>query len=113
MLGGMLKGSFRLDFGVLGFWIFFGLRRFSPGWRACALVFIWFALIGLPIAFVCGLFGNGPAFIKVFGHRYAEVPVFWVSVVSGVIFPLEFWMYRVLTRPSIHCLFYESQIPDA
>jgi len=106
ILGELTHGSFHLDFDVLGFWIFFGLRRFSKGWRTCALLFTWPWLIELPIVFVCGFFGSGPAFIKIFGWRYEDVPIIWVSVVSVVFFIFELWIYRVLTRPSIRSLFY-------
>ena len=114
-LSELMKGTFRFfDFGILGFWIFFGLRRCSPGWRTCALVFIWLAMIGLAIPFVYGFLGSGPAFIKIFGRRYAHIPVIWVSVVAAVLFPLELWMYRTLTRPNIRILFYaDPQKPAA
>jgi len=114
IIGELTQGSIRLDFDLLGFWIFFGLRRYSQGWRTCALSFIWLQLIALPIVFVYGFFGSGPAFIKIFGVRYADIPIIWVSVVSAVLFLLVLWMYRVLTRPSIRSSFYvESQTPAA
>lgn len=113
ILSELTQGSFHLDFDVLGFGIFFGLRRYSQGWRTCALVFIWLWLIALPIVFVYGLVGHGPAFIKIFDKRYADIPVIWVSIFSALFFALEFWMYRVLTRPDIRCMFYESQTPAA
>jgi len=114
IIGEATKGSLQLDFGVLGIGIFFGLRRFSPGWRRCALVFIWLGMITLAVFFVYGFVGHGPAFIKVFGQRHADIPVIWVSVVAAVFFPLEFWMYRVLTRPKIRILFQvDSPTPAA
>jgi hypothetical protein len=114
VVGNALRGSFYLDFNILGFWIFFGLRRYSVPWRTCALVFIWLVMIGCAAAFVYGFVGDSPAFIKIFGKRYANIPVIWVSIVSAMFFALEFWMYRVLTRPSIRCMFYEeTQTPAA
>jgi hypothetical protein len=114
ILGELTHGTIRFGFGVLGIWIFFGLRRYSPGWRTCALVFIWLGMIGLAIAFIYGFLGSGPAFITVFGRRYADIPVIWISVGAGLFFPLEFWMYHVLTRPDIRILFYdEPQTPPA
>jgi hypothetical protein len=98
MVCGAMSGSFRFDFNILGFWIYFGLRRFSTGWRTCALVFIWISLIATPIIFVFGLTGG---FIL---WPFVAVAIFW----------LAFWMYRVLTRPGIRSLFYdELQIPAA
>ena len=114
IIGELTRGAFRFDPGILGIWIFFGLRRCSPGWRTCALVFIWLGMIVLAMAFVYGFFGSGSTFIKIFGQHYADIPVIWVSAVAAVFFPLEFWMYRVLTRPHIRILFYdESQTPAA
>jgi hypothetical protein len=114
IIGSAVRGSLDLDFNILGFWIFAGLRRYSPGWRTCALVFIWLVMIVCAATFVYGFFGNGPAFIKIFGKRYADIPFIWVSVTSAVFLAIEFWMYRVLTRPSIRCMFYEeSQTPAA
>ncbi len=113
-LGGLTRGEFIFDFGILGFWVFFGLRRYSPGSRTCALVFVWLASIGLVIAFVYGLLGSGPASIEIFGKRYADIPVIWLSIVSAIFLPLEIWKYRVLTRPNIRSMFYEeSQLPMA
>ena len=114
IVGSAIRGSFYLDFNILGFWIFAGLRRYSLPWRTCALVFIWLTMIGCAIGFIYGFFGHGPAFIKVFGNRYTDIPVIWISIFAVIFFALEFWMYRVLTRPSIRAMFYvESQTPAA
>ena len=108
------KGSVFFDFDVLGLWIFFGLRRFSPGWRTCALFFIWVGLIALPFLFVYGFVGEGPAYLNVFGQRYGDVPMISLSIVAALLFLLELWMYRVLTRPDTRQLFYsEVQSPLA
>ncbi len=58
IIGELTSGSFRFDFGVLGIGIFFGLRRYSAGWRRCALWFIWLGMIGLAVAFVYGFLGG-------------------------------------------------------
>jgi len=114
VLGELTQGSFHLDFDILGFWVFWGLRRYSQGWRTCALVFVGFRLIELPIVFIYGFFGSGPAFIKIFGWHYADIPVIWISIVSAGVFLLELWVYRVLTRPNIRAMFYDkSQLPAA
>jgi hypothetical protein len=90
ILGSAMSGSFHLDFNIVGFWICFGLRRYSSGWRTCALVFIWVLMICMALAFLYGLFGYGQAFIKIFGKRYADIPAFWVSIVSAVFLHLSF-----------------------
>lgn len=86
IIGNAIKGSLHLDFNILGFWIFVGLRRYSPGWRACALIFIWIVMIACAAAFTYGLFGHGPAFIKIFGKRYADIPVIWFSIFAAAFF---------------------------
>jgi len=114
IVGSAIRGSFYLDFNILGFWIFAGLRRYSLGWRTCALFFIWLTMIGCAVGFVYGFFGHGPTYIKIFDMRYADIPAISISIVAAVFFALEFWMYRVLTRPSIRSLFYvESHTPAA
>jgi len=95
----LLSGSLRLQFNVLGFWIYFGLRRYSTGWRTCALVLIWIQLIVLPIMFVFSVSNGGPGLD-------AAADIAW--------FLLGLWLYRVLTRPDIRSLFYDkSQLPAA
>jgi hypothetical protein len=114
MIFRLTRGEIYLDAGILGIWIFAGLRRYSRGWRTCALVVIWIAFIVLPLAIVYALFEGGPAHLEVFGQRVASVSPGWVVVVAALFFPLEIWQYRVLTRPDIYRLFYgDSDIPTA
>ena len=84
------------QFYVLGFGIYFGLRRFSTGWRTCALVLIWIQLIVIPVIFVFGASARVPAF-------YAAGCLAW--------YLLQLWLYRVLTRPDIRNLFYDQPQP--
>jgi len=94
-----MGGLFRIQFNILGFWICLGLRRFSIGWRTCALVLIWLQLIVLPIMFVFSIL-DGRSLLD--------------PVEDMALFLLELWMYRVLTKPSIRNIFYdESPIPAA
>jgi len=96
MVYGAMGGSLRFQFNVFGFWIYFGLRRFSTGWRTCALVLIWVQLIVMPIAIV-------------FSITSGFLPS---AIVDLAIFFLELWMYRVLTRPDNRSLFYdELEVP--
>src|SRR4051812_3852623 len=78
--GSAIRGSFLLDFNILGFWIFTGLRRYSVGWRTCALVSIWLTMIVCAVGFVYGFFGHDPAYINIFGKRYTDIPVIWISI---------------------------------
>ena len=102
----LVSGSVYIDFGFLGIPTYFGLRRLSLGWRTFALVCIWLALIACPIAFVIGIFYSASTSAEVFGIPFAQVAPIWLSVVSVPIFLLEFWQYRVLTRPQIRALFF-------
>jgi hypothetical protein len=92
MVYGAMGGSLRFQFNVFGFWIYSGLRRFSTGWRTCALVLIWVQLIVMPIAIV-------------FSITSGFLPS---AIVDLAIFFLELWMYRVLTRPDNRSLFYDE-----
>jgi len=95
----MLNGSLYFQFNILGFWIYFGLRRYSTGWRTCALVLIWIQLIVLPIMLFFSVSDGG---------------LNLDAVVDIALFLLELWLYRVLTRTNIRYLFYDrSQLPAA
>lgn len=107
MLGSALRGSIHLDLNVLGFWIFLGLRRYSVTAHTGALILIWITMIACAFGFIFGIFGHGTTFITVFGRHYAEVRSFWLSIIAAIYFLFTFWMYRVLTRPSIWCLFHD------
>jgi hypothetical protein len=99
MVYSLLSGSLRFQFNALGFWIYFGLRRFSAGWRTCALVLIWIQLIMLPVMFVFSIASDG---------------VSLDCAADAALFLLGLWLYQVLMRPSIRGLFYDqSQIPAA
>jgi len=106
MIVRLTRGELYLTLGILGVWIFFGLRRFSPGWRICALVFIWFGLILGPLVAIIALLHDGPADLKVFGERVAYVSPIWLAAAAALFFLLALWQYRVLTRPDIHRLFH-------
>jgi hypothetical protein len=108
------RNSFILDFNILGFWICAGLRRYSQGWRTCALVYICLTMIACAFGVLYGFVDHGPVCVKILGKQYKDIPVTWVSIFSAVYFFLTFWTYRVLTRPSIRSMFYgESQTPAA
>ena len=108
------RAEVHFDTGILGIWIFGGLRRYSRGWRTCALVLIWIDLIVSPLLVIYSVFGNQPAYFMIFGLLYASVSAIWVMMVAVGFFSLALWQYRVLTRPDIRRLFYsDSDLPGA
>ncbi|MFX0135815.1 MAG: hypothetical protein ACFFDN_19385, partial [Candidatus Hodarchaeota archaeon] len=86
------KIHIRLNFSVLGIFIGPGLLKHSRGWRICALIFIWIALIGIPIMSVFLLLKALPL-----GFTPFLIPFF--------IFLIALWEYHVLTSPDILKLF--------
>jgi hypothetical protein len=101
----LTQGTIFLNFGVLGLFIGIGLLRFSRGWRTCALVFLWIALIGLPLVALALLCFEGPVDYTLFGQKVGEAPrVVGVTLAAGM-FAIALWQYWVLTRPDIRKLF--------
>jgi hypothetical protein len=94
-----------INFGVLGLFIGPGLLRLSRGWRTCALVFIWIALIGVPIIALLLLATKGPLDFNVFGQTVGHVSKAAGLIVAGVVFVVALWEYRVLTRLDVRRLF--------
>lgn len=101
----LAQGELDFNLGILGIPICFGLRRFSPAWRTCALVFLWVGMLVCPIAFLLGLFGTGSASFNLLGIRVPDIPRFWVSVAAIPAFVVVAWEYSVLTNPRIRNLF--------
>jgi hypothetical protein len=98
-------GGFKIDLNILGVPVCFGLRRFSRGWRTCALVLIWLGLIGYPILFVVGLTASRPIELTIFFVTFHQVGPFWLPVVFILMFLLTIWQYRVLKRRDVLALF--------
>ena len=65
----IMHNHVNINFGVLGIFIGRGLLRLRPGWRTCALVFLWLAMIGVPIATLLMLTRSGPLDFKLFGQK--------------------------------------------
>lgn len=105
---GLTKNHVNLDLNVLGIPMYYGLLRWSSGWRTCALVFCWAGMLLTPVAFLMGLNAEAPAFLKVFGVQVASLPAIWLSALSIAFFLLNLWQYRVLTRPDIRAAFLQS-----
>jgi hypothetical protein len=116
------RGHIHPNFGFLGLWIYTGLRRYSRPWRTCALVFIWmgFILYGFLIAlFLYFMAFNAEQVIQAPPFDFEDIKAsgvefIWPLILFALLFVLQLWQYRVLTRPSIRSLFYgETQTSAA
>jgi hypothetical protein len=105
---GATRGAIHPNFYFLGIWIFSGLRRFSRGWRTCALVFTWLGLIGLTFIIGCVLYDGGAVYFRPSDHKMVSIPLVWSLAITLPFFLLQMWQYRVLTRASVRNLFYQE-----
>lgn len=101
----LTQGNLNLNFGVLGLLVGIGLLRFSRGWRTCALVFLWIALICLPLVALVFLFLAGAVNYTIFWQNMGEGSRWLGVALAAVLFVVVLWQYRVLTRPDIRNLF--------
>ena len=101
----LTHNQLNLNFGVLGIFIGLGLLRFRRGWRTCALVFIWLALIIIPVFGFMVIGGARPIHLKLFGQQMGYASPIFAFFVATVLFALAAWQYRVLTRPDVVQLF--------
>jgi hypothetical protein len=103
-----LFGPFiHVDADVLGIPIFFGLRRYSRGWRICALVMIWVEMLMVPCALLDAVLSGsfGGSFL---GWHFHAFPTLFFVLACLVLFSIALWQYRVLTRSEIRTLFYPA-----
>ena len=105
VLVSFVHGHININFGVLGLLIGPGLLALRRGWRTCALVLLWIAMIGVPVFTVLMLGHSGPLDFKLFGQKVGEVSKELGLIVAFVAFALALWQYRVLTRPDVRRLF--------
>lgn len=108
MLIRLRDGQLHLDLGILGIPTYFGLRRFSKGWRIYALVCVWFVLVVSPICFVLGFAISQPAHFSLLGLNTGKVSPLWLSIVSVLFFAISLWQLRILTRREIRAKFHEG-----
>jgi hypothetical protein len=101
----LMNSRININFGVLGIFIGIGLFRLSQGWRTCALVFTWIALLALPAIGFLFLGHSGPLDFTFFGEKvgYASKEFGLAMIVALFIYTI--WQYRVLTRPDVRHLF--------
>lgn len=105
VLVSLANGQVNINLGVLGIFIGSGLLRLSRGWRTCALVFLWIALIALPIFAFIAIVRSGPLDLKIFGQNVGHAPKEVGLAIAAALFLLTVWQYRVLTSPGIRDLF--------
>ena len=95
-----------VNVGILWLFIGAGLFRLRRGWRTCALVVTWLALIAMPLIMVLVLvMAHKPLDVKMFGQVVGQASKGWGVLIAGVIFLVALWQYRVLTRPDVKELF--------
>lgn len=97
----LMHGHININFGVLGLFIGPGLLRYSRGWRTCALVLLWIAMIGFPIISFVFLSHSGPLDLNVFGQKIGHASKELGLAMAAILFALSLWPYYVLTRPDI------------
>jgi cytochrome c oxidase subunit IV len=105
VIGSLFQGTLKIHFGVLALFIGPGLLRLSQGWRTCALVFLWIAMIGAPIIAILLMTASGPLDFKLFGQRVGHGSKELGILLAGLMFVLAVWQARVLTRPDVRRLF--------
>lgn len=94
-----------INFGVLGIPIGLGLYCLRPGWRTCALVFLWIVIIALPIITLIIATQANTVDVSVLGVKVGKAHNL-VGVMAGfIMFAVVCWQYHVLTRPEIRALF--------
>ena len=94
-----------LILGILMIFIGSGLLRLRRGWRNCALVFNWIAIIGLPILALLIITESGPLNIKIFGQVVGNPTKGLGLFILGIEFAVVLWVNHVLTRPGVKELF--------
>ena len=105
VLVSLMHAHVNINFGVLGVLIGPGLLRLSRGWRTCALVLLWIALIGAPLIAVLFMLQHGPLDFSVFGQKVGHAPKELGLAMAAIVFLLAVWQYRVLTRADVRELF--------
>ena len=101
----LVHSHVNLNFGVLGIFIGRGLLKLSRGWRTCALVFTWIALIGIPLIALLFISARGQLDFKVLGQTVGHTSKGFGLLVAGIASAVALWQYRVLTRPDVNELF--------
>jgi hypothetical protein len=105
VLVSLMNNHINLNFGVLGIFIGIGLLNLRDGWRICGLVFIWIALILVPIVFLIMLSSSGPLDFSLFGQKVGYVSKGVIIIPGLLLYALLLWERWVLSRSDIKVLF--------
>jgi hypothetical protein len=97
---------------IIGIPAAFGLRRFSRGWRIYALAWTWLGMIAFPILFVVGFITSRQIDFNIFDVTSRHLSPIWLSITCLLMFLLNIWQYRVLTRRDIIVLFGLAETPE-
>jgi hypothetical protein len=101
----LMNNRISINLGVLGIFIGPGLLRLSRGWRTCALVFLWIALIAIPIFTILMIGHSGPLDFKILGQKVGYAPKELGILMAVLLFLLALWQYPVLTSQRVRRLF--------
>lgn len=105
MLRSVFEKDFRFNIGVLGLFIGVGLLRHRPGWRTCALFFIYLGLVSSFFGAVVFLLISLPVELSLPGGETIELPGILRSLIAGLLFALYYWKFRILNRRDVRALF--------
>jgi hypothetical protein len=105
ILVSLAHSHININFGALGLFIGPGLLARRPGWRTCALVFLWIAMIGVPIVGVLMFAQSGPLDFTVFGQKVGHASKEIGVGIAVFVFALSVWQYRILVRSDVRKLF--------
>jgi hypothetical protein len=110
MATSLFQGRIKIDLNILMIFVGRGLLRNSRGWRTIGLIFLWIALISLPVAMALSLFYPSAGSIQFNGQPIPislgiEAREVILLIAIGSFWAASFWAYRVLTRPDVRRLF--------
>jgi hypothetical protein len=91
--------------GILMILIGIGLLGLSRGWRTCALVINWMAIMGLPILAFLIIAVRAPLNFTILGQVLGHPTRGLGLLIVGIEFAVVLWVHHVLTRPDVKELF--------
>lgn len=101
----LMNNHININLGVLGIFIGLGLLKLRSGWRTCGLVFIWIALVVLPVCGILAIANPSGIHYKIMGQNAGSAPLPIALGVVVFVFCVALWEYKVLTRGDIREMF--------
>lgn len=105
----LIAGRLGINLGVLQLFAGIGLLRHRPGWRVCALGFIWFGMFaGVSVAVLAAWMATFSGGWNATGPLAQLDPMVAAAVMAAfgaAYLALHVWQYRVLTRPAVRAWF--------